>query len=120
MAKSRSIRPVVPGRRPAEGPEPRARAVAPMGAAVQAFLAASGLGSRIRDQRVFDAWNRAVGTELAARARPARLRGGELLVEVDSAAHKSELEGFTGEQYLREANRLCGQRITRVVFKLAR
>lgn len=120
MRKPRTIQPAGRGQLPPSGPEPRARKVAPLSDAVQAFLSASGLGARIRDQRVFDAWNSALGPELARHARPARLRGGELLVQVDSAAHKSELEGFTGEHYLREANRLCGQRIARVVFKLDR
>lgn len=101
--------------------DPRLRAVAPLAAAVQAYLRISGLGPRIQDSKIYRAWDEAVGPELARRARPARFRGGELLVEVDSSAHLGELQGFTGEQYRGEANRLLGAaRIERVVFKLKR
>lgn len=121
MARRGRIEPA-PRRPPVEsGPEPRARTVAPMGVAMEAFLHRSGLGARLRDQRVFDAWSQVLGAELARRARPARFRGGELLVEVESSAHLGELESFTGEQFRREANRrLGGERIERVVFKLKR
>jgi predicted nucleic acid-binding Zn ribbon protein len=103
------------------GADSRLRAVAPLSAAVQAYLRASGLGPRIRDAEIYRAWNEAVGPELARRARPARFRGGELLVEVDSSAHLGELQSFTGEQYREQANRLFdAPRIERVVFKLKR
>lgn len=101
--------------------DPRAKTVAPLGAAVEAYLHASGLGSRLRDHRIFEAWNAVVGAELARRAVPARFRNGELLVEVDSSAHLGELQAFTGEQYRQAANRRLGTaRIERVVFKLRR
>lgn len=103
------------------GADPRARTVAPMGAAVQTFLHASGLGARLRDHRIYEAWNAVLGVDLARRARASRFRAGELLVEVDSSAHLGELQGFTGEHFRQEANRRLGaERIERVVFKLKR
>lgn len=89
--------------------------------AMRAFLSQSGLDRRLRDWPVFEAWNAVVGEALARRARPVRYRAGELLVEVESAAHLQELRGFTGEEFRRIANqRLEREEIRRVVFKLKR
>ena len=50
-----------------------------------------------------------------------RFARGELLVEVESAAHFQELSSFTGEQYRVLANRrLGGEEIQKIVFKLKR
>ena len=68
-----------------------------MSDAVGAFLRASGIGARTRHIPVHQAWNEAVGAALARRARPVRFERGELVVEVDSAAHLQELSAFTGE-----------------------
>ena len=49
------------------------------------------------------------------------LRRKELVVEVESAAHKQELESFTAEGYRQQANRRLGtDRIQRVTIKLKR
>jgi hypothetical protein len=99
--------------------QPRRGGVAPLGRAVSQFLAASGLGAKMRDLKVHEAWREALGPELAPHAISVDFRRGELVVEVDSAAHKHELVSFTGEQYRQEANRRLGDnRIRRVSFKL--
>jgi hypothetical protein len=90
-----------------------------MGEAMQDYLAASGLGRKLRDWPVHDAWICAAGEALARRARPVVYRNGVLTVEVDSAAHLQELKGFTGEHYRVLANRHLGrEEIHQVVFKL--
>lgn len=89
--------------------------------AVGRFLRASGLGARMRGWPVFQAWIDAAGTELARHARPVRFERGELLVEVESAAHYQELASFTGETYRQRANeRLAKPEIRRIVFRLKR
>jgi hypothetical protein len=89
--------------------------------AVGRFLRASGLGSRMRDWPVFQAWIDAVGADLARRARPVRFARGELVIEVDSASHLQELSTFTGETYRERANaHLARPEIRRVVFRLKR
>ncbi|MDE0914300.1 MAG: DUF721 domain-containing protein [Planctomycetota bacterium] len=99
--------------------QPRRGGVAPLGRAISQFLATSGLGAKMRDLKVHEAWRDALGPELAPRATSVDFRRGELIVEVDSAAHKHELVSFTGEQYRQEANRRIGDnRIRRVSFKL--
>ena len=95
--------------------------VVSMGDAMKSYLDASGLGEKLRDWPVYDAWRQALGPELSRRARAVAFRRGELVVEVESAAHKQELESFTGEQYRRLANQhLRSERIARVAFKLKR
>lgn len=96
--------------------------LAALGDVMRQYLDASGLGQRLRDWPVYDAWRVAVGEELARRARPVDYRrGGELVVEVESAAHLQELRNFTGERYRALANQRLGQeRIRRVTFKLKR
>ena len=88
---------------------------------LKAFLRESGLGARMRDWKVYEAWSDALGAEMSRRALAVRFDKGELLVEVGSAVHLHELRNFTGEQYRRVANQRLGQeRIRRVAFKLKR
>lgn len=85
------------------------------------YLRASGLADKLRDWPVYDAWAQALGPDLVFRARPVDFRRGQLIVEVDSAAHMAELRGFTGERYRALANqRLGAERIRRVSFQLKR
>ena len=87
--------------------------------AVKEFLAASGLGSKLRDWPVYEAWRDALGPELARRARAVDFRRGELVVEVESAAHLHELVSFTGERYRQLTNRRLGRdAVRKVSFKL--
>jgi hypothetical protein len=75
----------------------------------------------MREWPVYRAWSDALGPELARRARPVRLRRGELCVEVEGAAQLHELSNFTGERYRRLANDALGrEEIRRVVYKLRR
>jgi hypothetical protein len=84
-------------------------------------LRASGIGARTRQSPVYRAWSDALGPELARRAHPVRFERGELVVEVESAAHMQELSNFTGEQYRKLANaRLGGEEIRKLAFKLRR
>lgn len=86
---------------------------------LRTFLRDQGLTSRPRDEAVFEAWLRAVGTGLGEHARPVRFQRGDLTVEVDSAGHLQELKGFTGESFRAKANAELGSsRIRRVIYKL--
>ena len=89
------------------------------GKAVKEFLAASGLGAKLRDWPVYEAWRVVLGEELGRRARAVDLRRGELIVEVESAAHLHELANFTGERYRQLTNQHLGREAVRKVsFKL--
>jgi hypothetical protein len=101
--------------------DPDRRGVAAMHDALAAFLRENQLGPRSRHQPVFDAWNQALGADLARRARPVRFARGELAIEVESAAHLHELANFTGENHRARANEILGKpEIRRVVFRLKR
>ena len=95
--------------------------VAPVKDVLATWIKGSGLASKLRDAEAFRAWREALGASLAARAVPVRFDSGELTLEVRSAAHLHEFQNFSGEQYRRAANKKLGaERITRVVFRLAR
>ncbi len=92
--------------------------VASLGSVLTAFLRSSRLEGGLAEERVFSAWRSAAGETLVGRARAVRFRDGELLVEVNSAAHLQELRNFTGEGLRKAANkRLGAERIRRVVFQ---
>ncbi len=87
--------------------------------AVKEFLAASGLGARLRDWPVYEAWRAVLGEDLSRRARAVDFRRGQLFVEVESAAHLHELANFTGERYRQLTNRHLGREtVQKVSFKL--
>ncbi len=89
--------------------------------AVKEFLSVSGLGAKLRDWPVYDAWRKALGEDLSRRARAVDFRRGELFVEVESAAHHHELANFTGERYRNLTNQHLGRAAVRKVsFRLKR
>ncbi|MBI5363099.1 MAG: DUF721 domain-containing protein [Planctomycetes bacterium] len=102
-------------------PRPGRREALPLGDAVQAFLRASGIAAGMRHFDVFQAWDAALGRELARRARPVGFQAGTLSIEVQSASHLHELQNFTGEQFRTLANARLGKaEIRKVVFRLKR
>ena len=99
--------------------KPRRGGLHPIQEALDAFLDSSGLKASATPIRVFRAWRDAVGRAMAKRTRPVRFRRGELVVEVESAAHLQELSSFTGEGYRRRVNARMGKEVVEtVVFKL--
>ena len=96
----------------------KTRGPAPIQDVLKTILRQSGIGISSGDQRVFDAWNRALGSQ-ASQAVPVRLRRGELTVEVSSSPLFHELRSFTGDDFRKNANRKLGtDTIRRVTFKL--
>ncbi|MAE29622.1 MAG: DUF721 domain-containing protein [Planctomycetota bacterium] len=90
-----------------------------LGDALGGFLRESGLGAKLRDWDIYDAWGKALGPDLARRARPVGFNRGELVIEVESAAHMHELRNFSGEALRKKTNELLGsQRVLAVLFKL--
>ena len=76
----------------------------PIGASLDAVAARLGAGSALGLGALYERWEEIVGGPAAAHARPAGLRGGRLVVEVDhpawatSLAHlESRLLGRIGE-----------------------
>ena len=85
---------------------------------MKAVLRDSGLGEGLKRARISAAWKDAVGEDLKKHMTIMRLRNGELVVQVDSAAHLHELKNFTGDRYRCIANdNLGAARIRRVTFQ---
>jgi len=104
-----------------DAPRPARKDPVAIGDVVQRFLRASGLSAHMRHFAVYEAWDSALGKELARRARPVGFQNGLLSIEVQSAAHLHELQNFTGEQFRTLANaRLGKSEIRKVVFRLKR
>ena len=115
-------------RRPAraEGEEPKRGELMPLGDALAEFLRDSKLLQRKKQQPAYDAWDEAVGPEIARQARAVSFRRGELIVEVDSTSLLSELRGFAAEDLRTRADALLAEdpsaisRIRKLTFKLKR
>lgn len=91
------------------------------GDAVRDFLRSSGLGAKLKDYPIYEAWRVVLGPDLSRRARAVDFRRGELIVEVESAAHHHELANFTGERYRQLTNQhLRREAVRMVTFKLKR
>jgi hypothetical protein len=89
--------------------------------ALARFLRAHGIRQHGEQPAACRAWSEALGSELAARARPVAFRDGVLTVEVRSAAHLHELQNFTGDAFRASANERLGKaEIRRVQFRLQR
>ena len=58
------------------------------------MLGAGALGRKKQSAEVWGIWEDAVGTKIAAHARPLRLRNGVLTVAVDSAAWHHQLQAL--------------------------
>lgn len=111
---SQSQRAIPPGRI-------RRREALPLSEALAGFLRESGLGGKLYNWPIFRAWQQAAGPELARHARAVKFTRGELLVEVESAAHMHELANFTGEEYRVRINEHLGkEEVRRLTFHLKR
>ena len=89
--------------------------------ALSTYLKVSGLDRKMGTVEIFDVWNRACGSSMAAHSKPVQFRNGTLTVEVSSAPHLHELAGFQGETFRHAANKMLDKpRIRRVDFKLKR
>ena len=101
--------------------------VAPLDAALKSFLRTSGIAEHLGPWTIFRSFAEAAGPEFARHARAVKFVRGELQVEVDSAAHLAELQGFLGEEIRARANEILGSAdsrkaadIRRISFRLRR
>jgi len=62
-----------------------------LSATIEKLLASRGLASKLKEDRVFGQWGRAVGKVIAQHAQPSMVRGKKLTVVVDSSAWMQQL-----------------------------
>lgn len=68
--------------------------VVPIGDALRAVLAESGLAQQWQQREILEAWPDLVGEPIARQAKPTQLSSGVLTVEVSHPAWLSELERY--------------------------
>lgn len=88
----------------------------PVGGLVDSLLEKWGVADQVERASIFGEWEDRVGEKLAARARPVRLDGGTLFVEVESSSWMMELQMMKRELLERiNAGRERG-RIEKLIF----
>ncbi len=83
-----------------------------LGDSILAALAGVGLTDQARRLRIFTAWEKAVGPEIAGRTAPESFRRGTLLVRVASATWQNELT-FLKAEIIAKLNAELGDAIVR-------
>ena len=118
---SRALSVGAASRRAGAGAAADRKGLASIDDAVKGFLRASGIGAKLGPWPVYQAFLEAAGVTFARRARPVRFARGELVVEVDSAAHLAELQSFLGAELRSKTNQILGaENVRKLTFKLKR
>jgi len=73
------------------GPGPDPRDPQPFGAILDRLMQVRGWQRPAAEARVFGAWSKVVGEDVAAHCRPVKLEGGELVIEAESTAWATQL-----------------------------
>ena len=86
-----------------------------LGGVLDGVIARLGVRRDLDDYRVFDAWERFVGHQIARNAQPTRLDAKRLVVTVKSAVWMQELS-LLREDIRRRLNESMGRELVREVF----
>jgi len=86
-----------------------------LGGVLQGVIARLGLRRELDDYRVFEAWERIVGPQIARNARPTRLDAKRLVVSVKNAVWMQELS-LLREDIRLKLNEWMGREIVSEVF----
>ncbi len=71
---------------------PRMKKAATMGSLISDMLQKRGLEDKVREYRTWQIWDETVGPQIAARARPVRIREGVLEIRIDQAVWMQTLQ----------------------------
>ena len=71
---------------------PRMKKAATMGSLIVDMLQKRGLEDKVREYRTWQIWDETVGPQIAARARPVRIREGVLEIRVDQPVWMQQLQ----------------------------
>lgn len=88
------------------GPGPDPRDPQPLGRMIQRMIADRGWEKPTAEATVLGAWDKLVGSEVAAKCQPVSLRDGELTVQAESTAWATQLRMLAGKLMGRIANEL--------------
>ncbi len=73
------------------------------------------LEKRLKEGKIWLVWESAVGTQIAAKARPVNFRDGTLTVVVSNAPWMQQLN-FLKKGIMEKINSACGQELVREIF----
>jgi len=87
---------------------PRMKQAAAVGSLLNDFFQKKGFEDKIREYRTWQIWDEAVGPQIAARARPIRIRDGVLEIRVDQPIWMQQLQLMKPKILARLNDRLGG------------
>ncbi len=94
---------------------PPLKEAAVVGDLILALLRQQGLAGKMEEYRAWQVWEAAVGPQIAARARPVRIREGVLEVRVEHAVWMQQLQ-LLKPQILAQLNERLGRTVFRDIF----
>ncbi len=95
-----------------------ARMIGRLSVTINKILKARGMQDRLHEYRIFGEWERTVGPAIARHARPIVLRGGKLVLVVDSPAWMQQLSLMKPEIREKLNAGLGGKTIRDITLKL--
>ncbi len=99
---------------------PRMKKAATAGDLVQQLLQSKGLDAKLDEYRTWLIWDQTVGPQIAARARPLRLRDGVLEVRVEQAVWMQQLQLMKPKILERLNQRLEGAELKDIYLRRGR
>lgn len=101
-------------------PDPKVRdRTTPLGNAIRKLMPSLGLGERLREEEIREAWTEIVGDFLASHSRPAAFQSGVLFVQVLQPSVHYELERNWKREILQKLKQRFGTRTIREIrFRL--
>jgi hypothetical protein len=88
-----------------------------IGSSLQSVLADLGMTRRLKEFEAVDVWAEVVGSHIASVARADRMDAGTLIVRVERATWRNELQYLKQELIDRLNGRLHEQIVTDIVFR---
>ena len=99
-------------------PRPLMERVSAVGALVSKAMLGLGLGERMREAQVLEAWQDTVGAYNATHSKPHRLKDGVLYVQVLQPSIRFELERIRGEITAKLKERFGARTVREVRFRV--
>lgn len=96
---------------------PSMKKAATVGSLIENLLSRSGMDAKLREYRAWQVWDEVVGPQIAARARPSRIREGVLEVRVDQPVWMQQLQLLKPKILTRLNERLDGAEIKDIFLR---
>ena len=74
-----------------------------------------GIEKKVKEGRVFEVWDKAVGKKIGAHAHPLKIKRGKLFVKVTDSSWLQELS-FLKEKIIKKVNKGLGEEVVKEIF----